>query len=70
MSTTQASNLALQPHIARHILFLQEQRVMLDAELAALYGVETKVLAQAIKRNLERFTVDFMAQLRAGSSQT
>lgn len=41
---------------------------MLDAELAALYGVETKVLAQAIKRNLERFTVDFMAPLGADSS--
>lgn len=56
---------ALQPHIARHILFLREQRVMLDAELAALYGVETKVLVQAIKRNIERFPADFMFQLSA-----
>jgi hypothetical protein len=56
---------ALQPHIARHILLLREQRVMLDAELAALYGVETKVLVQAIKRNLERFPADFMFQLDA-----
>ncbi len=54
---------ALQPHIARHILSLRDQRVMLDAELAALYGVETKVLVQAIKRNVERFPVDFMFQL-------
>ena len=38
---------------------------MLDAELAALYRVETKVLVQAIKRNLERFPVDFMFQLDA-----
>ena len=38
---------------------------MLDAELAALYGVETKVLVQAIKRNLERFPADFMFQLDA-----
>jgi hypothetical protein len=65
MSTAQASNLALQPHIARHILSLREQRVMLDAELAALYGVETKVLVQAVKRNLERFPADFMFQLTA-----
>lgn len=36
---------------------------MLDAELAALYGVETKVLVQATKRNLERFPADFMFQL-------
>jgi arsenate reductase-like glutaredoxin family protein len=54
---------ALQPHIARHILLLRSQRVMLDAELAALYGVETKVLVQSIKRNLERFPADFMFQL-------
>lgn len=38
---------------------------MLDAELAALYGVETKVLVQAIKRNIERFPADFMFQLCA-----
>ena len=56
---------AMQPHIARHILSLRDQRVMLDAELAALYGVETKVLVQAIKRNIERFPADFMFQLSA-----
>ncbi len=56
---------ALQPHIARHILLLREQRVMLDADLADLYGVETKVLVQAMKRNLERFPADFMFQLNA-----
>ena len=62
MSTTPTVP-ALQPHIARHILSLRDQRVMLDAELAALYGVETKVLVQAIKRNIERFPADFMFQL-------
>lgn len=62
-STTPAA--ALQPHIARHILSLRDQRVMLDSELAGLYGVETKVLVQAIKRNLERFPADFMFQLSA-----
>ena len=55
----------MQPHIARHILSLRDQRVMLDAELAGLYGVETKVLVQAIKRNIERFPADFMFQLLA-----
>lgn len=64
MSTTPTVP-ALQPHIARHILLLRDQRVMLDAELAALYGVETKVLVQAIKRNMERFPADFMFQLTA-----
>lgn len=62
MSTTPTAS-ALQPHIARHILSLRDQRVMLDSELAALYGVETKVLVQAIKRNIERFPADFMFQL-------
>jgi hypothetical protein len=61
---------ALQPHIARHILSLRDQRVMLDAELAALYGVETKVLVQAIKRNIERFPADFMFQLSAEEWQS
>ena len=53
---------ALQPHIARHILLLRNQRVMLDAELPALYRLETKVLVQSIKRNLARFPADFMFQ--------
>jgi hypothetical protein len=39
------------------------ERVLLDAELALLYGVETRVLIQAVKRNLERFPGDFMFQL-------
>jgi len=38
---------------------------MLDADLAALYGVETRVLVQAVKRNRERFPQDFMFQLTA-----
>ena len=38
-------------------------KVLLDTDLAALYGVETKVLLQAVKRNLERFPDDFMFQL-------
>ncbi len=69
MSTTPTVP-ALQPHIARHILSLRDQRVMLDAELAALYGVETKVLVQAIKRNIERFPADFMFQLDAEEWQS
>jgi hypothetical protein len=46
-------------------LVLREQRVMLDADLADLYGVQTKVLVQAVKRNLTRFPQDFMFQLSA-----
>lgn len=55
----------LEPHIAGRILLLREQRVMLDADLATLYGVETRVLVQAIKRNAARFPADFMFQLSA-----
>jgi hypothetical protein len=54
---------ALQPAIQSRILELREQRVMLDADLAQLYGVPTKVLVQAVKRNLARFPSDFMFQL-------
>ena len=56
---------ALQPLIGSRILTLREQRVMLDADLAELYGVATKVLVQAVKRNLARFPEDFMFQLSA-----
>jgi len=56
---------SLQSLIGGHILALREQRVMLDADLAELYGVQTKVLVQAVKRNLTRFPQDFMFQLSA-----
>ncbi|HEX4024954.1 MAG TPA: ORF6N domain-containing protein [Steroidobacteraceae bacterium] len=49
--------------ISRAILVLRGQRVLLDAELAALYGVATKVLLQAVRRNHQRFPADFMLQL-------
>lgn len=49
--------------IERAILLIRGQKVMLDADLAALYGVETKVLVQAVKRNRSRFPDDFMVQL-------
>lgn len=51
--------------ITHRILLLRGHKVLLDADLAALYGVETKVLLQAVKRNLERFPDDFMFQLDA-----
>jgi ORF6N domain len=45
------------------ILQIRGQRAMLDTSLATLYGVETRVLVQAVKRNLARFPADFMFQL-------
>jgi hypothetical protein len=51
--------------IAQSIYWLRGQKVILDFDLAALYGVATKVLNQAVKRNPERFPADFMFQLTA-----
>jgi len=58
-----ASTLLPLESITHRILLLRKQKVLLDADLATLYGVETKVLLQAVKRNLERFPNDFMFQL-------
>ena len=55
----------LQPLIQSRILSLRNQRVMLDADLAQLYGVETRAVVQAVKRNAGRFPADFMFQLDA-----
>lgn len=49
--------------VERKILLIRGQRVMIDSDLAELYGVNTKVLNQAVKRNTDRFPEDFMFQL-------
>lgn len=49
--------------IDRMIITLRGQKVMIDADLARLYGVETRVLNQAVRRNRERFPDDFIFQL-------
>jgi tetrahydromethanopterin S-methyltransferase subunit G len=49
--------------ISNKIYFIRNQKVMLDRDLAVLYGIETKVLKQAVKRNLSRFPKDFMFEL-------
>jgi len=49
--------------IEKAILLIRGRKVMLDADLASLYGVETRVLVQAVRRNLGRFPEDFMFQL-------
>ena len=54
------SDLILAESIANSIYLIRGERVMLDRDLAALYGVETKVLKQAVKRNIDRFPEDFM----------
>lgn len=49
--------------ISNKIYFIRGQKVMLDRDLALLYGIETKVLKQSVKRNLSRFPEDFMFEL-------
>src|SRR4051794_39673743 len=51
--------------IDRHILLIRGDKVMLDQDLAVLYGVTTGALVRAVKRNSERFPSDFMFQLNA-----
>jgi phage regulator Rha-like protein len=55
--------------IERSILLIRGHKVILDAELASLYGVETKQLIRAVKRNLPRFPDDFMFQLNEEESE-
>ena len=56
--------------IQRKIYEVRGQKVILDRDLAALYQVETRVLNQAVKRNIERFPEDFMFQLTAEEWKT
>jgi hypothetical protein len=65
-----SGSVALVPleRIERKILLLRGHKVMLDADLAALYGVATKALMQAAKRNPGRFPADFMFQLTPGEA--
>jgi hypothetical protein len=49
--------------IENKIIEIRGQKIMIDSDIALLYGVETKVLNQAIKRNIERFPDDFMFQI-------
>lgn len=55
--------------IARRIFVVRGRKVMIDADLAELYGVPTKALNQAVKRNLDRFPADFMFQLSPAEKQ-
>lgn len=47
------------------VYFVRGEKVMLDSDLARIFGVETKMLNRAVKRNLSRFPDDFMFQLTA-----
>lgn len=72
MKNTNLSNLDTHPIevIASHVLSIRGLKVLIDADLAALYGVATKALLQAVKRNLDRFPDDFMFQLNTDEWNT
>ncbi|MDO8649394.1 MAG: ORF6N domain-containing protein [Candidatus Peregrinibacteria bacterium] len=63
MPKNSATALIPTERIQKAILLIRGLKVMLDRDLADLYGVETRVLVQAVKRNQERFPKDFMFQL-------
>jgi hypothetical protein len=69
MSTERSSN-ALAVQVERRIFLVRGQKVMLDFDLAELYGVQTRALKQAVRRNLDRFPADFMFELSAAEIQT
>ena len=64
-SNAKAAVLIPPDRIERSILWVRDAKVLLDEELAEMYGVETKTLVRQVKRNLDRFPDDFMFQLTA-----
>lgn len=61
---------ALALQVERRIYMVRGEKVMLDYDLAALYGVRTKALNQAVRRNRERFPPDFMFRLSASEAKS
>jgi predicted XRE-type DNA-binding protein len=64
------SELIIQTRITKSIYLIRNQKVLLDSELAELYGVETKRINEQVKRNIERFPEDFMFQLTSDEWET
>ena len=63
---TESSAIVPIERVASKIYLIREEKVLLDSDLAELYGVETRVLKQAVKRNKNRFPSDFMFKLTKG----
>jgi hypothetical protein len=63
MAMKKGKDLALQGRVRRLIILIRGQKVMLDRDLAVLYGIQTKALKQAVRRNRTRFPSDFMFEL-------
>ena len=69
-SSSSPSSLLPLELVTHRIVVLRGQRVIIDSELAALYGVETKRFNEAVKRNAEKFPADFMFSSHRKSSPT
>ena len=63
MAQKSASNVIPVERIQQSIYLIRGEKVMLDKDSAVLYGVETRVLNQSVRRNVDRFPDDFMFQL-------
>ena len=63
MSDPESADINQRAIIASKIIMIRNEYVILDFHLAGMYGVQTRVLKQAVKRNLERFPYDFMYEL-------
>lgn len=71
MKKERRGTVSVPPEIVEHRIYLvRRQRVMLDADLAALYDVETKTLNRAVKRNRDRFPKDFMFLVTAAEARS
>src|SRR5437764_14417788 len=65
-----SSNKLTTGQLGRLICEIRSERVMLDSDLASIYGVETKALNRAVKRNRDRFPGDFVFQISANEWKT
>jgi hypothetical protein len=63
LKMSKKSELLIQERITKAIYLIRDQKVMMDSELAEMYGVETKRLNEQVRRNIDRFPEDFMFQL-------
>jgi hypothetical protein len=64
------NSLLPEERILRKIIILRDQKVILDSDLAELYGVPTKVLKQAVRRNMDRFPKDFLFELNESETRS
>jgi ORF6N domain len=65
MAKKELQTLVMEQKILNRIYVIRNEKVMLDRDLAELYGIETRVLKQAVKRNIQRFPKDFMFEMTA-----